>query len=87
MKYDWKKIIDNQQCSGLTINNYCKERGISISSFYKNKKQLLDTSSNSPLFLPVEVVESVSASISLIIDGHTVQFDASLLSDVIGALK
>ena len=80
-----KKIIDDQQCIGLTNNNYCKER--SISSFYKNKKQLLDTSSNSPLFLPVEVVESISASISLIIDGHTVQFDASLLSDVIGALK
>ena len=46
MKYDWKKIIDDQQCSGLTINNYCKERGISISSFYKNKKQLLYTSSS-----------------------------------------
>ena len=30
MKYDWKKIIDNQQLSGLTINNYCKGKEVLV---------------------------------------------------------
>lgn len=23
MKYDWKKIIEDQKCSGLTVTQYC----------------------------------------------------------------
>lgn len=87
MKYDWKKIIEDQGNSGLSINKYCHENKINISSFYANRKKLSDEVSNDNVFLPVEVIEPKSTLVSMNIDGHTVEFDSSLLDKVIGALR
>lgn len=87
MKYDWKKIIDDQLNSGLTISKYCDEHHLAVSSFYKNKRKLQEVSASADIFLPVEVIDDISALVSMNIDGHTVEFDSSLLSKVIGALK
>ena len=87
MKYDWKKIIEDQENSGLSINKYCCENKITVSSFYANRKKLLDEVSHNDVFLPVEVIEPKSTLVSMNIDGHTVEFDSSLLNKVIGALK
>lgn len=87
MKYDWKKIIEDQENSGSSINKYCHENHIAVSSFFKNKRKLMDKTSDNDVFFPVEVIEPKSTLISMNIDGHTVEFDASLLDKVIGALR
>ena len=87
MKYDWKKIIDAQKHSGISIKEYCYENKINVSSFYKNRKKLLADSSDNDVFLPVEIIHPQPALVSMNIDGHTVEFDSSLLDKVIGALK
>lgn len=86
MKYDWKKIIDDQMNSGLTVNKYCDEHHLAVSSFYKNKRKIQEDFSTD-IFLPVEVIDDTSTLVSMNIDGHTVEFDSSLLDKVIGALK
>lgn len=87
MKYDWKKIIEDQKSSGLSISEYCHENNITVSLFYSNRKKLLDEVSHNDVFLPVKVIEPESTLISMNIDGHTVEFDSSLLNKVIGALR
>ncbi|WP_405317258.1 IS66 family insertion sequence element accessory protein TnpA [Faecalibacillus faecis] len=39
-KEQWKKAIENQKSSGLTIKDYCMNNHICISSFYKQKALL-----------------------------------------------
>lgn len=48
---------------------------------------MLDEVSHNDVFLPVKVIEPESTLISMNIDGHTVEFDSSLLNKVIGALR
>ena len=87
MKYDWKKIIEDQKCSGLTVTQYCHDNNIATCQFYSNRKRVMNQASLDDAFLPVEVMEPASNLISMIIDGHTVEFDSSLLDRVIGALR
>ena len=87
MKYDWESIILNQIESHLTVKQYCKEKNICSSSFYKAKKKYKEESQNNSVFEPVEVVENHQSNVLLTIDGHIVEFDSLLLNKVIGALK
>ena len=56
MQYDWKKIIEDQKKSTLSVKEYCKQNNICVSSFYKSKKRLEDDSIENNLFVPVEIV-------------------------------
>lgn len=47
MKYDWKKIIEDQANSGLSISKYCIENNITVSMFYKNKKKFINETDTS----------------------------------------
>jgi transposase-like protein len=38
----WRERIAEQQSSGLSVKQFCKERGLSSWSFYKWRKQLRD---------------------------------------------
>lgn len=86
MKYDWKKIND-QATSGLSITKYCNENNIATSTFYKNRRKFLNETTTDQVFIPVEVIEEKNSFISMSIDGHTFEFDSTLLDKVIGALK
>lgn len=87
MQYDWKKIIEDQKESTLSVKEYCKQNNICVSSFYKSKKRLKDDKLENNLFVPVEVVHDTHSHISMNIDGHYLEFDPALLDKVIGALK
>ena len=86
MKYDWKEIIESQQSSGLTIKQYCEERDIPVSSFYKYKRNIKSVALNTDSFIPVVVTPS-SAPICLTINGYSIECEASSLPYVLGALK
>jgi hypothetical protein len=34
----WNEKVDQQQCSGLSVDAWCKQQGIAVSSFYKWKR-------------------------------------------------
>ena len=87
MKYDWSKIIVNQQNSGLSVKKYCKINKICVSSFYKAKNRLNNEDVEVKEFIPLEVIDHCQSMISMNIDGHTIEFDSLLLDKVIGALK
>ena len=40
MQYDWKKIINSQKESTLTVKEFCRQNNICVSSFYKSKRRL-----------------------------------------------
>ena len=85
---EWKPIIENYSHSGMTVEEYCRNQGVCVSSFYKFKKRLNDEHPEDIGFTPVTVVDhAFSDEISVCIDGHTLQFNPQLLDRIIGALK
>ena len=36
----WQSIIEDQQSSGLTIIDYCRQHKLSLTSFYAHRKKL-----------------------------------------------
>lgn len=91
MQYDWKKIINSQKESTLTVKEFCRQNNICVSSFYKSKRRLENDELQSDLFVPVEVVGDAHPNVSMTIDGHCdghcIEFDPALLDRIIGALK
>ena len=87
MQYDWKKIINSQKESTLTIKDSADRTISCVSSFYKSKRRLENDELQSDLFVPVEVVDDAHPNVSMTIDGHCIEFDPALLDRIIGALK
>lgn len=83
---NWTEIIKNQQTSGMNVKQYCKKPGMTTSTFYRHKQLLPKTTDSGEAFSEV-TIESPKENISMAIDGHLVEFDASLINMVIGALK
>ena len=52
----WRTILNEQQTSGLTIIDYCREHQLSTSSFYVFRKKLGITSSS---FVRTQVTQQV----------------------------
>ena len=52
----WRTLITEQQASGLTIIDYCREHQLSTSSFYVFRKKLGITSSS---FVRTQVTQQV----------------------------
>lgn len=85
--YDWKKTIENQKESTLTVKEYCRQNNICVSSFYKSKRRLENDDLQNHLFVPVEVVHDIPSNISMNIDGHHLEFEPELLDRIIGIIK
>ena len=52
----WRTILNEQQASGLTIIDYCREHQLATSSFYVFRKKLCTTSNS---FLRTQVTQQV----------------------------
>ncbi len=52
----WRTILNEQQTSGLTIIDYCREHQLATSSFYVFRKKLGVTSNN---FVRTQVTQQV----------------------------
>jgi transposase len=92
----WRRHIDGQQASGLTIRNYCQRQGLNEHSFYSWRRTIAARDRQSvPAFLPVALVDGpVQPHDSLIEirlpDGRCVRIqtgcDRALLADVLAIL-
>ena len=49
---EWRRIVDGQQASGLTVAAYCRDRGIKDSAFYAWKRRLRSPARPSRLSKP-----------------------------------
>jgi len=49
----WRELIEAQPASGLSIEAYCRRRGVSTASFYAWRRRLAEEAM--PRFLPVRV--------------------------------
>lgn len=91
----WRKLIRQQQESGLPVSAYCRERGVSAASMFAWRRRLTGSAG---MFKPVKVVsdgrgagEPSDSAIELSLPGgcHLIVrrgFDRQLLLDVIDAL-
>ena len=97
----WRKLIAQQQESGLPVSAYCRERGVSAASMFAWRRRLRSASGfpGAGIFKPVKVVseggcadERSDSVIELRLPGgrHLIVrrgFDRQLLLDVIDALE
>jgi len=42
--WNWPELIEEQKQSGKTISEFCTEKGVHYTSFYKNRKKLQKSS-------------------------------------------
>lgn len=71
---DWNMIIQDQLNSGLSIKQYCEEKHIAQSIFYKHRKKLYEDSQQ-PAVITFTPVEVKNENISFSIDGHYITCD------------
>jgi putative transposase len=82
----WKTLIEQQQTSGLTIIDYCREHQLSTSNFYAIRKKLGITSSN---FVRAKVTQQVELiaqqqSIELFLGQVKLTFPSSTCATYLG---
>ena len=51
----WRRVIQKQPNSGLTVNRFCEREGVSTASFFAWRRRL--AAEAVPMFLPLSVVE------------------------------
>ena len=60
----WQALIEAQQTSGLTINQFCTEHNITLSNFYLRRKKYLEQSvshdSSAENWLPLQNLMQVN---------------------------
>ena len=92
----WRRHIDRQHSSGLTIRDYCQGHGLNEHSFYAWRRTIAERDRQSvPAFLPVTVVDGPAqphdSPIEIRLpDGRCVRIltgcDRALLADVLAIL-
>lgn len=82
----WKELIDNQVSSGLSVYQWCHQQDINTSNFYQWRKKIYPTKKNAT-FKEVSIQSITSNDICITINGVSLNFDKSLLPDIIGAFK
>ena len=55
----WRKLLDDQQASGLPISAFCRERGIGASSLFAWRRRL---AGGGPMFKPVQIAATSTAA-------------------------
>jgi hypothetical protein len=95
----WRRRIDEQESSGLSVRAYCSRRGLRECNFYQWRKLLCERDrearsvSPSTLFVPVEVADvSVASRIEIVLaSGQRINispgFDVATLTRVVAVLE
>ena len=92
----WRRHIERQRSSGLTVRDYCLDHGLHESAFYFWRRTLADRDREAgPAFVPVTVVGPTRPAVSPIdihlADGRRVRVrpgcDRELLALVLSALE
>ena len=94
---EWRRIIDGQRPSGLTVAAYCRDRGIKDSAFYAWKRRLRSPAksnrSSAPAFVEVKPPKtSAAGAIEICLPGERRLlvrrgFDHDLLIDLVRTLE
>ena len=61
----WRKILEKQARSGLTVAEFCRREELSQASFYQWRKKLRAEEPNSGSFIPLAVLGSSTVSVDL----------------------
>jgi hypothetical protein len=94
---EWRRIIDGQRPSGLTVAAYCRDRGITDGAFYAWKRRLRSPArsnrSSVPAFVEVKPAKTpASEAIEICLHGERRLlvrrgFDHDLLIDLVHTLE
>ncbi len=75
---DWRQLVAEQQSSGLTAADFCRDRNINDKYFSLRKKKLKPPSKEVPAFIKASVSPASSTGPSLHINGAELRLgDAS----------
>lgn len=62
----WEQVIEEQSGSGVSVAEFCRENGLSPTSFYQWRKKLWDESSGErESFVPVTVLGTAGVIVEL----------------------
>jgi len=83
-KADWRKLIEDQQSSGLSAAQFCRERSINPKYFSTRKKQLCEFANSFVQVVPSALPSTAGTPVKLRIievevPGETLQDTLSLL--------
>lgn len=78
----WRERLTRYEGCGLTVEAFCRQEGVSASSFYRWKRRLGKSGPSSPaqnnardeapLFVPVQISPPASAEVRIVLPGGAV---------------
>ena len=76
--YDWNKLYEEYLESGLSKNAFAKEKHLGMGAVYGHFKEIEEGYSAKATFSEVAIVEEIPQTITVIIDGITIEFPTSI---------
>lgn len=61
----WQRLIDEQTGSGLSIAEFCRQKGVAEASFYQWRKKLRERVCGENDFVPLSVIGAAGVSVEL----------------------
>jgi hypothetical protein len=85
----WRKLIEEQERSGLSIAEFCRHKGFTSASFYQWRKKLRETPQPEDLFVPLHVIGSGGVEIEFACGAvlRVPNGDSQTLAQVVSLLK
>ena len=60
---EWRQILENQQHSGLTISEFCRQHKISTSGFFTQRKKYGLSETTASAFISTKVTKQTSTEV------------------------
>ena len=65
----WRRLVERQAQSGLSIARFCEQEDVSPASFYNWRRRLAEEADERPAFLPVQVRADLGSALEIVLPG------------------
>jgi hypothetical protein len=65
----WRRVVERQAKSGLSIARFCEREDVSPASFYNWRRRLAEEAGERPAFVPVQVRDVSGSALEIVLPG------------------
>jgi hypothetical protein len=65
----WRRVVERQAQSGLSIAGFCEQEDVSPASFYNWRRRLAEEADERPAFLPLQVRADNGSALEIVLPG------------------
>lgn len=65
----WRRLVERQAKSGLSIVRFCEREDVSTASFYNWRRRLAEETDEQPPFVPIRVQPDSGSALEIVLPG------------------